>query len=96
LSNAPLKLSGTFELGGQEHFRQLELEGVIAHELGHIVARHSTIDMTMLFREVLGATQVTDRKDIFDKYNQLIENTDRLRELIAAANAALDRLVMLR
>ncbi len=29
-------------------------------------------------------------------YDQLIENTDRLRELIAAANAALDRLVMLR
>src|SRR5882672_5315828 len=54
-----------------------ELAGVIAHELGHIVARHSTIDMTMLFREVLGATQVTDRKDIFDKYNQLIENTAR-------------------
>ena len=29
-------------------------------------------------------------------YDQLIENTDRLRELIAAANAALHRLVMLR
>jgi len=54
-----------------------ELAGVIAHELGHIVARHSTIDMTMLFREVLGATQVMDHKDIFEKYNQLIENTAR-------------------
>ena len=52
-----------------------ELAGVVAHELGHIVARHSTIDMTVVFREVLGVTQVTDRNDIFAKYNQLIENT---------------------
>jgi WD40 repeat protein len=54
-----------------------ELAGVIAHELGHIIARHSTIDMTILFREILGATQVTDRRDIFAKYNQLIENSAR-------------------
>jgi WD40 repeat protein len=52
-----------------------ELAGVIAHELGHIVARHSTIDSTILFREVLGVTAVTDRRDIFEKYNRLIENT---------------------
>jgi WD40 repeat protein len=54
-----------------------ELAGVIAHELGHILARHSTIDTTILFREVLGVTEVTDRRDIFEKYNQLIENTAR-------------------
>jgi WD40 repeat protein len=51
-----------------------ELAGVVAHELGHIIARHSTMDMTALMREVLGVTQVTDRRDIFAKYNQLIEN----------------------
>ena len=54
-----------------------ELAGVVAHELGHIVARHSTIDMTILMREILGVTQVTDRRDIFEKYNQLIENYAR-------------------
>ena len=54
-----------------------ELAGVIAHELGHIIARHSTIDTTILFREVLGVTEVTDRRDIFEKYNRLIENTAR-------------------
>jgi WD40 repeat protein len=54
-----------------------ELAGVIAHELGHIVARHSAVDMTRLFREVLGVTEVTDRRDIFAKYNQLIENAAR-------------------
>jgi WD40 repeat protein len=54
-----------------------ELAGVIAHELGHIIARHSTIDTTILFREVLGVAEVTDRRDIFEKYNQLIENSAR-------------------
>ena len=54
-----------------------ELAGVIAHELGHIIARHSTIDTTILFREVLGITEVTDRRDIFEKYNRLIENAAR-------------------
>jgi WD40 repeat protein len=54
-----------------------ELAGVIAHELGHIIARHSAIDTTILFREVLGVTQVGDRRDIFEKYNQLIENSAR-------------------
>lgn len=58
-----------------------ELAGVIAHELGHIVARHSAIDMTVLFREVLGVTQVTDRRDIFARYNQLIENAARKQKV---------------
>ncbi len=54
-----------------------ELAGVIAHELGHIIARHSAIDTSILFREVLGVMQVGDRRDIFEKYNQLIENSAR-------------------
>ena len=52
-----------------------ELAGVIAHELGHLIARHSTADVTILFREILAVTQVGDRRDIFEKYNRLIENT---------------------
>ena len=50
-----------------------ELAGVVAHELGHIVARHSTMDMTILLREILGVTQVTNRRDVFEKYNLFIE-----------------------
>src|SRR5205814_7857084 len=49
-----------------------ELAGVIAHEAGHVIARHGAISMTKLFREVLGVTSVSDRRDIFDKYNQLV------------------------
>src|SRR5215213_5713308 len=54
-----------------------ELAGVIAHELGHLVVHQSAIDTTRTFKEVLGVTSVTDRRDVFDKYNQLIENLNR-------------------
>jgi predicted Zn-dependent protease len=57
-----------------------ELAGVIAHEMGHLVAHHSAIDTTRTFKEVLGVTSITDRRDIFDKYNQLIENLRRKPE----------------
>jgi WD40 repeat protein len=50
-----------------------ELAGVLAHELGHGFARHSAIDFTFLFKEVLGVTEVTDRADIFEKFKRLIE-----------------------
>ncbi|HEU4510311.1 MAG TPA: M48 family metalloprotease [Pyrinomonadaceae bacterium] len=51
-----------------------ELAGVIAHELGHLVSHDSAIDTTRQFREVLGVTSVGDRRDIFEKYNRLIES----------------------
>jgi WD40 repeat protein len=51
-----------------------ELASVISHELGHLVAHQSAIDTTRLFKEVLGVSQVTDRRDVFEKYNRLIEN----------------------
>ncbi|HEU4593918.1 MAG TPA: M48 family metalloprotease [Pyrinomonadaceae bacterium] len=54
-----------------------ELAGVLAHELGHIASRQTATDMTRIFREVLGVREVTDRRDIFEKYNQLIENEAR-------------------
>ncbi|HEX8369723.1 MAG TPA: M48 family metalloprotease [Pyrinomonadaceae bacterium] len=50
-----------------------ELAGVLAHELGHGVVRHTAIDMSKWFKEILGVTRVGDRRDIFEKYNQLIE-----------------------
>lgn len=54
-----------------------EVAGVIAHELGHLMAHESAIDMTRRFKEVLGVTSVTDRRDIFEKYNQFIDNVMR-------------------
>src|SRR5882724_9262038 len=57
-----------------------ELAGVISHELGHLVAHETAINMTRLFKEVLNVTQVTDRRDVFEKYNQLIDNIRRKPE----------------
>lgn len=54
-----------------------ELAGVISHELGHAVTRQPATGMTRLLREVLGVTSVSDRQDIFAKYNELVENTRR-------------------
>lgn len=54
-----------------------ELAGVLAHEMGHIAARQTAADMTRLFRKVLKVEQVADRKDIYEKYNQLVENSAR-------------------
>ncbi|MCU1270765.1 MAG: peptidase Ste24p [Acidobacteriaceae bacterium] len=56
-----------------------ELAGVLAHELGHIVTHQGAIEMTRSFREVLGATQVKDRSDIFQKFHLYLENAHRLR-----------------
>ncbi len=54
-----------------------ELAGVLGHEVGHVAARQGSIQMTRLFREVLGVTEVRDRRDVFEKYNQLVENAAR-------------------
>src|SRR5262245_21272200 len=58
-----------------------ELAAVIAHEIGHLVARQQSVTMTRRLKEALGVTQVTDRRDIFDKYNLLVENAARKPEV---------------
>ena len=54
-----------------------ELAGVLAHELGHAASGQLGAEMTERFREVLGVTSVSDRRDIFEKYNQLLDNAAR-------------------
>ena len=54
-----------------------ELAGVLAHEMGHMVARQGGSDMTRLFNEILKVSTVTDRQDIFTKYNQMVDNAAR-------------------
>lgn len=54
-----------------------ELAGVLGHELGHNLMHELTIRYTYLFGKILGVTQVGDRKDIFEKYNQFLDNVRR-------------------
>jgi Peptidase family M48 len=58
-----------------------ELAAVISHEIGHLVARQQSVTMTRRMKEALGVTQVTDRRDVFDKYNRLVENVARKPEV---------------
>jgi WD40 repeat protein len=50
-----------------------ELAGVMAHELGHAAVHHAATDMSELFKKILNVTQLSDRKDITEKFNLLIE-----------------------
>jgi WD40 repeat protein len=54
-----------------------ELAAVLSHELGHLIARQQTVEMTARLNAVIGVTAVGDRKDIFDKYNRLMDNAAR-------------------
>lgn len=67
-----------------------ELGGVIGHEIGHLLARQQSIRMTRLMREVLGVTEVKDRRDIFEKYNQLMENSARKPQAFARSEGKED------
>ncbi len=51
-----------------------ELAGILAHEMGHIVAHHEAIEMSEAFRRVLGVTQVNSREDISARWNQYLSN----------------------
>ena len=56
---------------------QDELAGVLAHEMGHIIAHHAALTTSQEFRKVLGVNQVSDRDDVFAKWNQLVSNYRR-------------------
>lgn len=56
-----------------------ELAGVLAHEMGHVLARQSSVEMSRTMREVLKITSVGDRDDIFQKFNQLLDQVKRGR-----------------
>jgi WD40 repeat protein len=50
-----------------------ELAGVIGHEIGHVISRQIAADVSARFRQVLGIDSFGDRKDVFDKYQRLVE-----------------------
>jgi WD40 repeat protein len=54
-----------------------EMAGLLGHEMGHILAHQSAIEMTLLFQKVLGVSQLASRQDLASKYNQLLDNASR-------------------
>jgi predicted Zn-dependent protease len=77
-------INNAFSLGGSKIYvtRQLiaflqnedELAGLLGHEIGHVVTHQIAIDVTRMFRKALNVTQVGDRNDIFQKWNQFQDN----------------------
>jgi WD40 repeat protein len=59
-----------------------ELAGLIGHEMGHILLHQSAIEVTQEFHDILGVNSVGDRKDIFDKYNRMLDNIARNRNVL--------------
>jgi WD40 repeat protein len=56
-----------------------ELAGMLGHEMGHILTHQNAIEMTRTFHDILGVNSVGDRKDIFDKFNLLLDTIARDR-----------------
>jgi hypothetical protein len=53
-----------------------ELAGVLGHEMGHVAARQQVLELSRVFKDVLGLKSVSDTDDLFALYHQL---TDSLR-----------------
>lgn len=70
-----------------------ELAGLLAHEIGHIITHQAAIDFTHDFRTVLGVSQITDRKDILDKWNLLIDNASKIDEKAADKREQQEQLI---
>ncbi len=54
-----------------------ELAGVLGHEMGHIVTHQTAIETSARFEAVLGVRKVSDRRDVFDRYNELLASWRR-------------------
>jgi hypothetical protein len=74
-------INNAFSVGGSKIYvtRQLisflqnedELAGLLGHEIGHVFTHQRAIEVTRMFRKALNVSQVGDRNDIFQKWNQL-------------------------
>jgi WD40 repeat protein len=70
-----------------------ELAGVVAHEIGHILAHHSAMTVTEAFRRVLKINQVGDNEDITARWNDFLSNARRVKytEVDAERSAKAER-----
>jgi len=50
-----------------------EVATVIAHEMGHILTHQFAVEYTADFKKLLNVTSVTDRADIYGKFQRLVD-----------------------
>jgi WD40 repeat protein len=51
-----------------------ELAGLLGHEMGHMVARQQALAVSRSLHDVLGLKTIPDGSDLFEVYNELVEN----------------------
>jgi hypothetical protein len=56
-----------------------ELAGMLGHEMGHILTHQNAIEMTRTFHDILDVNSVGDRRDIFEKFNRMLDSIARDR-----------------
>jgi len=64
-----------------------ELAAVLGHEMGHIVTHQGAIRMTRAMRELLKVDHIQS-PEIFDRYNQVMENWRKAPSVMAATEEA--------
>jgi len=67
-----------------------ELAGVLGHELGHIELHQNAVTVSRLFRQILGTTFVADRKDIAEKFGQMMASIDRDPKMLQSATRIIE------
>jgi WD40 repeat protein len=50
-----------------------ELAGILAHEMGHILARQGSVDFSRALRDALKITALSDRADVYAQLNALLD-----------------------
>ncbi len=68
-----------------------ELAGVLAHEIGHLLARQQTATVTRQLKQVLNVTELGDRQNVFDVYNRLMDNAARRPGAFSQSSSHEDR-----
>lgn len=62
-----------------------ELAAVLGHELGHIELHQNAITVSRLFREILRTTSAGGRKDIAEKFGQMMSTIDQNPKMLRKA-----------
>jgi WD40 repeat protein len=70
-----------------------ELAGLLGHEIGHIITRQAAIDLTREFQNVLGISQLGDRKDIVDQWNKLLDTVATKPDALAKKRREEEQLI---
>jgi len=51
-----------------------ELAGILAHEMGHLLAHQQAISVSRLMKATLGISSLGSRRDVFDHFARMLEN----------------------